>query len=46
MIEVVVNFNIIKNNALLLLINIYFSNPHCRFSGLEIAPSATGKRVS
>ena len=33
-IEVVVNFNIIVNNALLLLINIYGSKPHCRFSGV------------
>jgi hypothetical protein len=33
-IEVVVNFNIIVNNALLLLIDIYFRNQHCCFYGV------------
>ena len=33
-IEVVVNFNINKNNALLLLISIYISNPRRRISGV------------
>jgi hypothetical protein len=34
MIEVVVNLNIIVNNAVLLIISIYISNPHPRISGV------------
>jgi hypothetical protein len=33
-IEVVINLNIIVNNAVLLLINIYVSNLRCRISGV------------
>jgi hypothetical protein len=34
MIEVVVNLNIIVNNAVLLIISIYISNPRPRISGV------------